>query len=1160
MQLEDLRADAHVSGLIPGQTVQLIRVQPLGDDKAHITYRDESGNPREQLVFRHHLERITLVENGRPMAFTASASDFSLAAEAFRMQLAHLFDPMMAVHTSNVMPLPHQIAAVYESMLPRQPLRYVLADDPGAGKTIMAGLLIRELVVRGDADRVLVVAPGSLVEQWQDELEEKFGLDFHIFSREVLRNSRQNPFRKYNHLIARLDQLSRAEDIQELLFDAEWDLVIFDEAHKLSAHYYGNELKKTGRYEMAEQLGAKTRHLLLMTATPHNGKEEDFQAFLALVDSDRFYGKYRDSAHQVDTSDLMRRMVKEQLKTFDDELLFPERRAYTVSYPLSNEEAALYSAVTSYVREQMNAAQRLEGGKKGSVGFALTILQRRLASSPEAIYQSLHRRRKRLEKVLREAKLDHRGLLYTDSKVQDLWYDEDDFEDLTSEERERREESATDAASASRTIEELEKEVVALKDLERRAFELRQAKVDRKWQELSGLLQDRPEMFRADGSRRKIIIFTEHKDTLVYLADRIRGMLGDHEAVRVIYGGTPRDERRKIQELFRQDPRVQVLVATDAAGEGVNLQTTNLMVNYDLPWNPNRLEQRFGRIHRIGQKETCHLWNLVAAETREGDVYIRLLEKLEVAREALGGRVFDIIGDLFEGRSLQDMLLEAIMSNDDTDVKTRVLSGVDDAMDLEHIRQLQQRHGLVEEVMTSEQLFEIKAEMDRAEARKLQPFYIGNFFQRAFDRIDGSLQKREKGRFEIRYVPSSLRERDRLTGLREPVLKRYERICFEKEKVDIGDSKAKADLVHPAHPLMAALLDQTLHDLRPALKEGAIFVDHNDLDGMPRVLFVLDHVIREGNDPDRHASRRLQLVEIDQEGNTRLGGPACYLDYTPATEDEITLARDFLKAAWLEPATLEKAAIDFATAHLVEQHLETVTKSRRDRVTKTLAAVHTRLVKEINYQQDLLEKLKQDVAAGKQPKVQVVNKQRLIEDLSDRLQRRTRELEAQRELSTGMPTVVGAALVLTKRWLNEAQGTPESSADAALRRLVEQIGMKVVQATEEALGNEVRDVSPENLGWDVEAMTPRGELRRIEVKGRRMGAETVTVSYNEQLQALNKPEGYFLALVFTDGQKVDGPHYIAQPFTQEPDPLSASTNFQISGLMKQAFDPRKRTE
>ena len=276
---------------------------------------------------------------------------------------------------------------------------------------------------------------------------------------------------------------------------------------------------------------------------------------------------------------------------------------------------------------------------------------------------------------------------------------------------------------------------------------------DRKWDELSRLLQNTPEMHDADGRQRKLIIFTEHRDTLNYLAVKIRGLLGNEEAVVMIHGGVKRDERRKVQELFRNDPDTRVLVATDAAGEGVNLQNANLMVNYDLPWNPNRLEQRFGRIHRIGQTEVCHLWNLVAKETREGDVFQRLFEKLEVEREALGGRVFDILGEVFEDKSLKDLLIEAIRYGEDPAVKARLLQKVEGALDTQHLKDIIKRNALAEEIMDERRLFAVKEEMEKAEARKLQPYFIRSFFTQAFEQLGGDLRPREPGRYEITLVP-----------------------------------------------------------------------------------------------------------------------------------------------------------------------------------------------------------------------------------------------------------------------------------------------------------------------------------------------------------------------------------------------------------------------
>jgi SNF2 family DNA or RNA helicase len=348
-----------------------------------------------------------------PWSFDGDGALFRLVSEAQRIRLAHLFDPVLAVHTSIVDPLPHQITAVYETMLPRQPLRFLLADDPGAGKTIMAGLLIKELVARGDLQRCLIVCPGSLAEQWQDELYRRFHLPFEILTNDKLEAARTgNWFLETNLCIARLDKLSRNEDVQQKLQvpDCRWDLVVCDEAHKMSATVFGGETKYTKRYRLGQLLSTLTRHFLLMSATPHNGKEADFQLFMALLDGDRFEGRYRDGVHTADVSDLMRRMVKESLLKFDGTPLFPERIAYTVPYRLSDAEAALYRAVTDYVREEFNRAEALENDKRaGTVGFALTILQRRLASSPEAIYQSLRRRRERLESRLRELEVLQRG-------------------------------------------------------------------------------------------------------------------------------------------------------------------------------------------------------------------------------------------------------------------------------------------------------------------------------------------------------------------------------------------------------------------------------------------------------------------------------------------------------------------------------------------------------------------------------------------------------------------------------------------------------------------------------------------------------------------------------------------------------------------------------
>src|SRR5262245_8703986 len=410
-RLEDLTRGAAVKGILPDSLVTVVDVKWIGTVAVELTYKAPSGSLGNELLYRDREPTLEVAVEGRPWSFDGDAALFRLVSEAHRISLAYLFDPLLAVHTSLVEPLPHQITAVYGEMLSRQPLRYLLADDPGAGKTIMTGLFIKELIARGDLRRCLIVCPGNLAEQWQDELDRRFRLPFEIMTNDAYEAARTGNWFAENPLaICRLDKLSRNEDVQEKLKQTDWDLVVCDEAHKMSATFFGSEIKYTKRYRLGQLLSTVTRHFLLLTATPHNGKEADFQLFMALLDGDRFEGKFRDGVHVADASDLMRRLVKEQLLKFDGTTLFPEPIGYTVHYKLSDAEADLYKEVTDYVREEFNRAEALEsGGQKGTVGFALTILQRRLASSPEAIYQSLCRRRERLERRLREEELLRRG-------------------------------------------------------------------------------------------------------------------------------------------------------------------------------------------------------------------------------------------------------------------------------------------------------------------------------------------------------------------------------------------------------------------------------------------------------------------------------------------------------------------------------------------------------------------------------------------------------------------------------------------------------------------------------------------------------------------------------------------------------------------------------
>ena len=1167
MKLEELTKGAQVVGIDPTGPVTIVSVDHVGEDAVSVFYKAADGAPAERMLFRSNEATLAIATVGRPWSFDADGASFKLAAESMRIKLAHLFDPMMAVHTSNVEPLPHQISAVYESMLPRQPLRYVLADDPGAGKTIMAGLLIRELMMRADARRIMVVAPGSLAGQWQDELREKFGINFEIFSRERQEASASgNCFADEDRLIVRLDQLARNTEYREKIALTHWDLIIVDEAHKMSASFFSGEVKKTQRFDLGEQLGGLCRHFLLMTATPHNGKEEDFQLFLSLLDGDRFYGKFREGVHKVDVTDLMRRMVKEKLLKFDGTPLFPERRAYTASYELSPQEAALYEGVTTYVREEMNRADRLEGKRKNTIGFALTQLQRRLASSPAAIYESLRRRRIRLEAQLEELKTLARGRSVREdtpiyvARVLDVPDDLDEAEDeLSPEDYELYTEQVVSQATTAETMQELQAEIFSLRELEARARQVVDSRSDSKWSQLSRILQDQPEMRDAAGRRRKLILFTEHRDTLNYLQARISDLLGNAKAVVTIHGGTNRDERRKVQELFRQDKDVLVLVATDAAGEGVNLQNASLMVNYDLPWNPNRIEQRFGRIHRIGQREVCHLWNLIAKGTREGEVFQRLFEKLEVERAALGGQVFDILGEAFDNVSLKDLLVEAIRYSDLPETRARLNKVIDGALDTAHLKAIIDRNALIDNAMSLEHLFAIKEEMDKAEARKLQPFFLRSYFLEAFANAGGDTRRREGHRYEIPHVPGVLRERDRqISDSRTPVLTKYERICFDKQEVHV-DGRPTADLVHPAHPLMASLLDVTLGDHRAALKRGAVLLDPADPGQTPSLLLLVDHVIREGTGSSaRVISQRLQFVRADAQGNMSFAGWAPHMDLERLSAQDLERVQPMLDEPWLASG-VEGRALQHAAATLAPGHFEEVRTRRERQIDKTHVAVHERLTREINYLAHRAAELDLEVRSGKQPRTTPDQLRRRAEDLAARLQTRTRELEDSRHIVSATPVIVGGAVVIPTGLLARLRGesVPAFSVDAAARAEIERRAMQAVMAHEQSRGHAVWDVSAQKCGWDITAQPPTlggvlPDARHIEVKGRAKGTGEIIVTRNEICTALNQGDKFWLAIVLVDGDSVEGPHYVCCPFSQEPEPGVTAVTYQIASLLAKA--------
>jgi superfamily II DNA or RNA helicase len=1161
LELHELKAGLRIRGLASSGDVTVVAVESHGEGIANVIYRDDDGHIGDRLVTTADAERF---ENatGRRWTFDADGAAFKLASEARRIQLAHLFDPFVAVESSTIQPLPHQIDAVYHRLLPTQPLQFLLADDPGAGKTIMAGLYIRELLLRGDLERCLIIAPGSLVEQWQEELADKFDLRFRLMGRSLVEESRTgNPFVEEKLLIARLDQLSRSEDLQAKLGVCDWDLVIFDEAHKLSAHRYGDEVNRTQRFQLAELLRDRTRNLLLLTATPHNGSNEDFLLFLSLLDPDRFAGRLRNGKDLPDVSDVMRRLVKENLLTFEGKRLFRERKATTVNYDLSPIEMRLYEAVSSYVQDGMGRAQAMEQGgdrRRGlAVGFALAALQRRLASSPEAIFQSLRRRKEKLTAQLLQAQ--KAGHLAEVQRLGGRLADPDGFDsdDFDADEFEKLEDEAIENAMSAGSMVELEREITELRVLEMLASNVRASGQDRKWVEMRDILQS--DEFNTPGEPRKLIVFTEHRDTLNYLEGKIRTLLGREEAVVAIHGGVRREDRRRVQNAFRNDPAVKILVATDAAGEGVNLQRANLMVNYDLPWNPNRIEQRFGRIHRIGQAQVCHLWNLVAHGTREGLVFQRLFAKIEQQRALYGDQIYDVLGDSEINRSLQDLLLEAIRYGKDP----AVLARVDEVIDSEignRLKTVLDERALASNVLNPSSVSEIRHRMEEALSRKLQPGFIQAFFTAALDEVGGRIAAREAGRFEITRVPASVRSRDREVAAGGPLVSAYERVTFDKSRVMLPEGGLRAELVSPGHPLLSALLATTLDRHGHTLPTGTTFVDPAGESNEIRVLIYLEHAITDGRVDQgsrKVVSRRFQFVEVNDVGEVSDPGADPYLNYAPIDEETRLLIAG-LETRWADDE-VDQTARSWATANLATPHFVEVADVTKSRIERTRRAVEERLNSEIRYWDARAAELKQQELHGKKPRLNSGRARQRADDLESRKKRRLRELDIEADLVNHAPTVVAAALVLPKALIDQLRGAKVPFIDPAVAAETDRRAVAAVMAAERMLGRHPIEQAHNNPGFDILSEDPNtGIVYQIEVKGHRPNNPEIKVRARQVRQAKQNPERFRLAVVLVPNHGAEDPvvRYFLRPFdTYELHFAQTYVPLDVGGLARHALEP-----
>lgn len=665
-----LREGELVRGTHWPETVEIKRCVALGDTLVHV----EALGRSTRTYYEHLLEPYQLDALER-LAGPVDKEKVEGALYGRILQYKALdrerrFSRMRALGSPRVLPLPHQIAAVYNRMLQAPQVRFLLADDPGAGKTIMAGMLIRELQARASAARILILVPPLVLTQWREELQSKFDVEFRVVTRLSVRESGgRNPFVESPCCLASLYFAAR-DDVKAMIAEADFELVIADEAHKMAAYTEGvkqRKVRRTRLYQLGESVFRHAPHRLLLTATPHKGDPENFRHLLGLLEPDVFSRVDKPEASRKavkkEEAALLRdranpyviRRLKESMVQFDGTPLFPPRTTMTLEFDLSPDELRLYEAVTDYVKYHFNRAT--QRGQTGTA-FAMMLLQRRLSSSVEAIHQSLVRRCNRLRELLERVEAAAEAIVEADPL--ETPYDED-MDEAPLAEQEAFEESAETQADAI-NVDELRLEIEELERLLVQSGSLRQGGYERKFMELERTL------FGVDGlltKGEKILIFTESTDTLRSLQERLSDRVS---GIARITGSLSMDERVRQVALFRDE--CPIMLATDAGGESINLQFCNQMINYDIPWNPNKLEQRMGRIHRIGQRHEVFVFNLVAGNTREGHVMHSLLVKMEQMRRDLGqDLVYDFIGDVLEDHigSLADIMQESILERQHLD-------------------------------------------------------------------------------------------------------------------------------------------------------------------------------------------------------------------------------------------------------------------------------------------------------------------------------------------------------------------------------------------------------------------------------------------------------------------------------------------------------------
>ncbi len=1089
---------------IPSQFTEIVTVEgaDLMDETVVLTVRTATGGLGEAILPYEELKEI-IAQHQQIIASTpVKAGAFSLFIESARIKTAFEYDPHFAVSLSGVRPLPHQLEAVYERMLPQVRLRFLLADDPGAGKTIMAGLLIKELKLRGVIERVLILTPAPLTIQWQDELKSKFAETYEVVTSTLAKNQLAgNPWERFRQCIASID-FAKRDDVVSGILQVDWDLVIIDEAHKCSARSQGEELRRTGRYRLAEELSRTSERLLLLTATPHQGDVDQFHNFLRLLDPEQFISQgYNAQMLRMENSPWFLRRIKEQLQDFDGQKLFKDRHAITVNFELSQPEETLYHQVTNYINTYLG---RTTGRRQATVALARTVLQRRLASSLNAIYSSLKRRYQRFSTLLEELELlspqEQQKRLISMGRTNDT---ETDSSDCSDEELEKFAEESTVAEQVSQLREEQQ----ALKRLLKLAKETIELGTERKLNKLKNLLQ-RAEFDELSGCEGRLLIFTEHRDTLEYLKKNLQEW---GYSTCEIHGGMNVIERKTAQRDFQFHK--QICIATEAAGEGINLQFCRLMINYDIPWNPNRLEQRMGRIHRIGQKQDVYIFNFVASTTVEGRVLEKLLTKLEEIRSAMGDRVFDVIGQLLQVNDIrfEELVRESTYSKADEDkaigkiddLTSQRLKDLEEATDIalarEHIDLSHVRHTRKQDDYCSEE-------------QRLMPRYTEEFFKRACDYYRIGLEVRADGLWRIPYLKEEFRSNslEAVKQLGTPE-RNYNKLTFYQEHLEVATHQ-DAEFISPGHCLFAAVAERLKTYLADQMESRyAIFVDA-DAETPYRVhFFQVD--VRGENSKEREPILRAKLYAVAEYKPTPLVliSPDCLHDFAAAdTIVEIDSP--------LEPLNPNE-----------QQKIEKWLKVKVQR--KMMEEVRTERQRELNIKRDYLKqamdtaiedaqqtqmKLAAKVARGDESfRLARDNAQNKWRSLQEKYQQKEAELKSLEIVRLGHVTHLGTALVYPAPAEFSPTGTRNNPE-------VETFAMEYVMNYERERGWEPEDISQnrDGSGFDIRSMGPvdvetnNVPVRRIEVKGRAELNQDVLLTANEWRKAQQLGDTYWLYVVW----------------------------------------------